>query len=163
MSISESPGRTSAASQYSNSRSSSPGHPKSDSEQDASAHASHCRCLWSNSRTLKSFEDIQTHIFGCVAFRDRINVLADIKDPQGLWQKALELDREQYPYVPWMRSKPPMKDEQRLLFIRYLAVLGIKGERKRIRIIRSDDKNGPKVLFECGRPQPQQMAPLARV
>lgn len=166
-STSESPGIASADSQYSNSRSSSPDHPKSDPEQDASAQVDHRRCLWSDSHQLKSLEDIQCHIFGCVPFRDRIKVLRDMEKPNGFWHKALELDLEQHPDVPWMKSKPAMKAKQRLEFIRYLAVLGIKGERKRIRIIRSeikkrgdkkglpddknglsDDNNGSKGLFE---------------
>ena len=151
-SVSENPAV--APTHYSNSRSgsrsSSRGHLKSDiKKQDASPRTNNYSCLWSEDHPIKSLEDVQCHIFGCVPFRERINLLRDVENPDGFWHKALELDIKQHPDVPWMDTKPKIENtQQRVEFIRYLAVLGIKGERKRIRIIRSeldkshDDKHG---------------------
>jgi hypothetical protein len=88
-------------------------------------------CLAPKQHGIDFLEDIQCHFFGCVPISERVRLM----NSDDFWTEAAEIDRKEYPPIPWIKTQSG-SDKDRREFIRYIAALGLQAERRRIEVIR---------------------------
>ncbi|KAH8895809.1 hypothetical protein GQ53DRAFT_819781 [Thozetella sp. PMI_491] len=99
------------------------------------------RCISSDSHPLGSLEDLRTHYFGCLRYDQRDSFWND----QQNWDRpngAVRLADEAQPQIPWSRQ------EHSVEFVKYASALRVKGDLKRVEIVRSALAGSPTKLVE---------------
>jgi hypothetical protein len=101
-------------------------------------------CSAGGAHGLAHTQDLERHIFGCTEFRKRKQIIED----ESLWDQLYDCDEQENPTLPWLSTggnpaetqRATDKKKAKIKLLKYISAERLRGEMKRIDIIRNELK-----------------------